>query len=475
MATIEVEVEGIYGTVYEISETPPEDQTVIWLDSSVGGVLAPYVYSGGDWEPITPNLEAATGNDRLGIETGLNNGVRTIGLALATLGNIANDVPLDTTDLPIYEGALGSNRKLDWYNSKMWSKVKNYSALFGTVLTPVELSQTIGYCPIANANNIEIQMPNTNDATVSNGSGARVKMFTFYVDNLGGSGVVIFKNTLGATLYTSGNVDGTIINAFSTGSTWYFSELAPPQIQGLTSTAATGESILATLSNKVQNFKKILGSSLISVTSNADNVIISTSAQNNTASNVGGGAGVFKQKSGSDLQMKSLTAGANVTITPGTDDIVIAASGGGGSSVIEVTEIDFIDGTFFANNGATYICDQDSDYRFIINGSAPGGPPNPNILNICIDQATQLWSEGRTITIIDARDTRSPASDYVQFWGRRPSSTLIFQILPPNNNPADSVADWGTLNERVTKLVFTRVDTPNGADFVTEYTILSGV
>lgn len=48
----------------------------------------------------------------------------------------------------------------------------------------------------------------------------------------------------------------------------------------------------------------------------------------NTASNVGGGAGVFKQKTGVDLEFKSLIAGTNITLTPGTNDITIDASGG---------------------------------------------------------------------------------------------------------------------------------------------------
>ncbi len=46
----------------------------------------------------------------------------------------------------------------------------------------------------------------------------------------------------------------------------------------------------------------------------------------NTASNVGTGAGIFKQKTGVDLELKSLTAGTNITLTQNADDITIATT-----------------------------------------------------------------------------------------------------------------------------------------------------
>ena len=50
------------------------------------------------------------------------------------------------------------------------------------------------------------------------------------------------------------------------------------------------------------------------------------SGESNTASNVGSGSGVFKAKSGIDLQFRSIVQGAGVTVTQGTNDITISSS-----------------------------------------------------------------------------------------------------------------------------------------------------
>ena len=80
---------------------------------------------------------------------------------------------------------------------------------------------------------------------------------------------------------------------------------------------------------------------LDNITSAGSGIIISNSersklsgieagAELNTASNVGIGEIVYKQKTGSNFEFKTLTAGSNVTLSPGTDTIEISFSGSPG-------------------------------------------------------------------------------------------------------------------------------------------------
>lgn len=73
--------------------------------------------------------------------------------------------------------------------------------------------------------------------------------------------------------------------------------------------------------------------------------------ETNTASNVGSGSQLYKQKTGVNLEFRSLVAGSNITLTQNANDVTIAASGGA-----TITEPNwYIDGTNGndANDGLT--------------------------------------------------------------------------------------------------------------------------
>jgi hypothetical protein len=89
----------------------------------------------------------------------------------------------------------------------------------------------------------------------------------------------------------------------------------------------------------------------------------------NTASNLGGGVGVFAQKVDEDLQFKGLVAGTNITLTPSATGITIDATGVGGGAVDSV-------------NGATGVVVLDTDdideggsNLYFTNGRASAAAP----------------------------------------------------------------------------------------------------
>ena len=105
-----------------------------------------------------------------------------------------------------------------------------------------------------------------------------------------------------------------------------------------TPAAGTGQVYQKTVSDEVletctvyYRSLKSLSSNLTLATSADDNYIeITTTGEPNTATNVGSGIGLYKNKIGETLNFKSLVAGSNVTITETANEVTINASGGGG-------------------------------------------------------------------------------------------------------------------------------------------------
>lgn len=103
--------------------------------------------------------------------------------------------------------------------------------------------------------------------------------------------------------------------------------------------------------NTNYNFKTLVAGSNISITPDTDIVTISATnvGETNTVTTVGTGVSLFKQKTGSDLQFKSIVAGSNISIdTSNNNQIVINSTGG--SSNATGQNIGIGTGRLYVNN-----------------------------------------------------------------------------------------------------------------------------
>ena len=77
---------------------------------------------------------------------------------------------------------------------------------------------------------------------------------------------------------------------------------------------------------------KSMSTNLTFATSTDDSYVeITTTGEPNTAANLGAGSKVWKDKVGETLNFRTLTSGGGVTITEGTNDIVVNTTGASGT------------------------------------------------------------------------------------------------------------------------------------------------
>lgn len=152
-----------------------------------------------------------------------------------------------------------------------------------------------------------------------------------------GSGEGVFYNKSGVDLRFKSLIAGSNITLTSTATDITIDASVPANGEANTASnlGATGSSVYSGKVGVDLQFRKLIGGTNVTLTQNTNDITINAVGlgEVNTASNVGTGDGIlFKGKSGVDLQFKRLIAGTNITITNGTNDVTIAAAGSVGEA-----------------------------------------------------------------------------------------------------------------------------------------------
>jgi hypothetical protein len=191
-----------------------------------------------------------------------------------------------------------------------------------------------------------------------------------------------------------------------------------------------GEPVFKQKSGTDLQFKSIVAGSNVTLTPGTDTLTIAATdtGESNTASNVGTGDGVFKQKTGVNLEFKSLVAGSNVTITPGNDSLTISSTDTG-----EVNTASNLgatgEGVFAAKVGA------DLQFRKLIPGTNVTFSSNGE--SITINAAGGASTMAGTIT--QTQKTVGTSAVRATVSGSAPSATRKKLVLKPSKNNTGSI------------------------------------
>lgn len=162
-------------------------------------------------------------------------------------------------------------------------------------------------------------------------------------DSVEGDNIKVDGNTISST-----NTDGNI-NLLPDGTG---KVTVPTQTQGDNSTAAasteyvdaSSAAVQANLDQEIIDRADADAQTLVDANAYTDAQIAAYPGEITTAANVGTGSGVYKEKIDSELKFKSLVAGSNVTITSSADELIISSSGAASEEAYFITVIDVFSG-----------------------------------------------------------------------------------------------------------------------------------
>ncbi len=159
----------------------------------------------------------------------------------------------------------------------------------------------------------------------------------FVIDNSGNVGIgistpsqkldVIGKTRTTTLQVTSGATLGYLLTSDASGNATWQANTAEANTA---SNVGGANGIFYQKSGVDLQFRSLSAGTNTTITSGATSLTISSTGEANTASNLGSGNNVFAQKSGVDLQFRSIIAGTNITITSGATSLTIDSTASGG-------------------------------------------------------------------------------------------------------------------------------------------------
>lgn len=226
------------------------------------------------------------------------------------LSSDANSVTIESNIVPgeINDGInLGTGAEV--FESKVGTDFRFRTLIGGTNVNLTE-----------NANTIVIDVPNVGvDNTASNL----------------GAGEIVFAQKVGIDFQFKTLIAGTNVGLVSDANTITINATDTGEVN-TGSNLGAGRQVFAQKNGVDFEFRTLVAGTNVTLSQDANTITINASGggsgEANTASNQGGGEGLFIQKTGVDLEFKTLIAGTDVTFDVTSDTITINSTGGGGGT-----------------------------------------------------------------------------------------------------------------------------------------------
>lgn len=141
-----------------------------------------------------------------------------------------------------------------------------------------------------------------------------------------GTGETLFKDLTTGTLNFKSIIAGAGVTLTDNGDDITV-DVSTAAING--SNVGTGEKVFKTKNGNTLEFRKVATAAAgqhFAVATVGDTIEFKNTAEVNTASNLGAGSSLFAQKTGEDLQFKSIVGGTNITVTNDANTVTIAAT-----------------------------------------------------------------------------------------------------------------------------------------------------